>query len=62
MKNKINNNKLLMPCVCLTPGIHRSIELKVGKNKNQIRVGSPMIGWERIQGGCLSWEDMGFEF
>ena len=30
---------------------YHSIGLKVKGNKNQIRVGSPMIGWERIQGG-----------
>ena len=30
---------------------YHSIGLKVKKNKNQIRVGSPMIGWERIQWG-----------
>ena len=30
---------------------YHSIGLKVKINKNQIRVGSPMIGWERIQGG-----------
>ena len=30
---------------------YHSIGLKVKENKNQIRVGSPMIGWERIQGG-----------
>ena len=49
----------------LIPG-GRSIQIHAGKDdnnnnnnklkekKNQIRVGSPMIGWEKIQGGRLT--------